>query len=85
MGYGDNCVYVFKGVVVDLIIYDWEDDKFLEIFYVVIVIYEMYVGGFICNFNFGVVFKKWGIFVGLVEKIFYFKELGIIAVELLFV
>lgn len=45
-------------MVVDLIIYDWEDDKFLEIFYVKIVIYEMYVGGFICYFNFGVVFEK---------------------------
>lgn len=72
-------------MVVDISVYDWEDDYVFCMFYVVSIIYEFYVGGFICNFNLGLSENKWGIYVGLIEKIFYFKELGIIVVELLLV
>ncbi|NEN89173.1 MAG: glycogen debranching protein GlgX [Okeania sp. SIO3H1] len=82
-GYGENCAYALKGVVVDPTAYDWEDDIPLNIPYASTVIYEMHVGGFTRNPNSGVSPKKRGTFAGLIEKIPYLKELGVTAVELL--
>lgn len=49
------------------------------------VIYEMYVWGFIKDFFFGVKENYWGIFVGIFSKIFYLQELGVNIIELMLI
>jgi isoamylase len=48
-----------------------------------IVIYELHVKGFTARANSGVTKEKRGMFLGLIEKIPYLKELGVTVVELL--
>jgi len=80
---GDNCAKALKAVVVDPTVYDWEEDKPLEIPYSETVIYELHVGGFTRNPNSGLPPAKRGTYAGLIEKIPYLKDLGITAVELM--
>jgi len=47
------------------------------------IIYELHVKGFTANINSGVTPAKRGTFAGLIEKIPYFKELGVTIIELL--
>ena len=55
--------------------YDWEGDKPLEIPYSDVIAYSLHVRGFTKHKTSKV--KKKGTFTGIVEKIPYFKELGI--------
>jgi glycogen operon protein len=61
--------------------FDWQDDQPLNIPLKDSIIYEMHVRGFTCHPNSEV--AKPGTFAGVAEKIPYFKELGITAVELM--
>ncbi len=80
---GDNCDRSLRGVVVDPLAYDWEDDAHPRIPYASSVIYEMHVGGFTRNANSGVAPEKRGTYAGIIDKIPYLKDLGITAIELL--
>ncbi len=55
--------------------YDWEGDKTLQIPYHEVIAYNLHIKGFTKNKYSKV--KKKGTFAGVVEKIPYFKELGI--------
>lgn len=55
--------------------YEWEGDKLLKIPYEDVVAYSLHVRGFSMDIHSGVTAK--GTFEGVVEKIPYFKELGI--------
>jgi glycogen operon protein len=61
--------------------FDWEGDRPLNIPLEDSIIYEMHVRGFTCHTSSGA--KSPGTFAGVIEKIPYFKELGITAVELM--
>ena len=78
---GDNIKTSLRGVVIDQNEFDWEDDKAPGTPMKDSVIYEINVRGFTQSDNSGV--KNPGTFKGIIEKIPYFKELGITAVELL--
>jgi len=80
---GDNCAQAMRAVVVDPEDYDWGDDVPIRTPPTQSVIYEMHVGGLTRNPNSGVAAEKRGTFAGVVEKIPYFKSLGITAVELM--
>ena len=80
---GDNCDRALRGVVVDYLGYDWENDAPLRLPYSKTVIYELHVGSFTRHPNSGVSPEKRGTYAGLIEKIPYLKELGITAVELM--
>ena len=80
---GDNCAVAMKSVVVDPHDYDWEGDEPLQLSYTHTVIYELHVRGFTIDPASGVTAAKRGTYAGLVEKIPYFKELGITSIELL--
>lgn len=85
MAPGDNCAQALRGVVVDTnpYHYDWEGDRPLRTPYAASIIYELHVGGFTKHPNSGLAPDKRGTFAGLIEKIPYFQDLGITAVELL--
>jgi isoamylase len=82
-GPGSPSVPAMKGVVADLSVYQWEDDKHPGRSYAKTIIYEMHVGGFTKNHNSGVPAEKRGTFAGLVDKVPYLVDLGITAVELM--
>ena len=83
IGAGDNAADAFKSVVVDPTAYDWEGDAPLARPYVDAVVYELHVGGFTRNPNSGVAAAKRGTYAGLIEKIPYLQELGVMTVELM--
>lgn len=78
---GDNAATAMKSVVIDPRAYDWEDDRPLNRPSSRTIIYEMHVRGFTCHPSSGVSEKKRGTFAGLVEKIAYLKELGVVGKE----
>ena len=78
---GDNLGTSLRGVVVAQSRYDWEGDRPLARPLADSVIYEVHVRGFTQSRSSGV--SQPGTFRGLIEKIPYFKELGITAVELM--
>ncbi len=80
---GDNAAVAMKSVVVDPGAYDWEGDSPLRRPSARTVIYEMHLKGFTRHPNSGVSEKTRGTYAGLIEKIPYFQDLGITAVELL--
>src|SRR5262249_45056735 len=80
---GDNTAVAMKSVVVDPRAYDWERDTPLKRPLSRTAVYEMHVRGFTRHPSSGVGEKTRGIYLGLVEKIPYLRELGITAVELL--
>jgi isoamylase len=80
---GDNTATAMKGVVIDPVAYDWEEDVPLRTPSSRTIIYEMHLRGFTRHFSSGVTEQKRGTYAGLVEKIPYLKALGITAVELL--
>jgi len=80
---GDNCATAMKSVVVDVDAYDWEGDAPLKQPSTRTIVYEMHVRGFTRHPSSGVAEKTRGTYAGLIEKIPYFQELGITAVELL--
>ena len=80
---GDNASTAMKSVVVDPHAYDWEGDRPLHHPSSQTIIYEMHVGGFTRHPNSGISEKTRGTYAGLIEKIPYFQQLGISAVELL--
>jgi isoamylase len=80
---GDNAAYALKSVVVDPTIYDWEGDTPLRRPFVDAVIYELHVGGFTRHPNSGIDPTKRGTYAGLIEKIPYLQDLGLLAVELM--
>ncbi|MEO1257776.1 MAG: glycogen debranching protein GlgX [Bacteroidota bacterium] len=80
---GDNCAQAMKSVAIDNTIYDWEDDRPLNLSFAHSIIYELHVGGFTKNPNSGVAADLRGTYKGLIEKIPYLKSLGITTVELM--
>jgi isoamylase len=82
-GLDDTTAIAMKSVVVDLGLYDWEDDQNPNHPFSRTVIYELHVRGFTKHPSSGIAPDRRGTYAGLVEKIPYLKELGITAVELL--
>jgi isoamylase len=80
---GDNAALALRSVVVDPSSYDWEGDAPLGRPIAKTIIYEMHVGGFTRHPSSGVALAKRGTHAGLIDKIPYLRDLGIIAVELL--
>ncbi|QDT75589.1 glycogen debranching protein GlgX [Lacipirellula limnantheis] len=80
---GDNAASALKSVVVDPAAYDWEGDHSLQRPYVDSVIYEMHVAGFTKHPTSGVAVAKRGTYAGLIEKIPYLQQLGVMTVELM--
>jgi isoamylase len=80
---GDSAAAALKGVVVDPAAYDWEGDQPLERPYVDSAIYELHVAGFTKNPNSGVAAARRGTYAGLIEKIPYLQQLGVMTVELM--
>jgi len=80
---GDNTGTAMKSVVVDVSLYDWEDDAPLQRPSSQTIVYEMHLRGFTRHPSSGVPEKTRGTFAGLIEKIPYLRRLGITAVELL--
>ncbi len=80
---GNNGASAMKSVVVDPGAYDWEGDVPLSRSSARTIIYEMHVRGFTRHPSSGVGEKTRGTYAGLIEKIPYFQQLGITAVELL--
>ena len=80
---GDNARTALKGVVVDTLRYDWENDAPPRTPFARSVIYELHVGGFTRDPSSGVAVARRGTFAGVVDKIPYLKALGVTAVELL--
>jgi isoamylase len=80
---GDNSAHALKSVVVDPAAYDWEGDTPLRRPFVDAVIYEMHVGGFTRHPSSGVDPTKRGTYAGLIEKIPYLQDLGLLTVELM--
>lgn len=78
-----NTSTAMKNMVVDLLSYDWENDRPLRTPSMQTIIYEMHVAGFTRHPNSGVAETKRGTYAGLIEKIPYLRQLGITAVELL--
>ncbi len=70
-----RCSYLSSGQ------YDWEDDRLPMIPYEDSVIYKVHVRGYTMHKNSKV--KKKGTFAGLKEKIPYFRELGVTALEVM--
>jgi len=80
---GDNCAKALRGVVVDPTDYDWEGDQPINRDYTETIIYEIHVRGLTRHPSSGLPEEKKGTYAGVIEKIPYFQELGITAVELL--
>jgi isoamylase len=80
---GDNTASALKSVVIDPAAYDWEGDTPIRRPFVDAVIYEMHVGGFTRHPGSGVDPGKRGTYAGLIEKIPYLQDLGILTVELM--
>jgi glycogen operon protein len=80
---GDNTAYAVKSVVVDPAEYDWEGDMPIRRPFVDAVIYEMHIGGFTRHSSSGIDPSRRGTYAGLIEKIPYLQDLGILAVELM--
>jgi glycogen operon protein len=80
---GDNAATAMKSVVVDSGAYDWEGDARLCRPAARTIIYEMHVRGFTRHPSSGVCEITRGTYAGLIEKIPYFQQLGVTAVELL--
>jgi glycogen operon protein len=80
---GDNAAVAMKSVVIEPSGYDWEGDAPLCRPWARTIIYEMHLRGFTRNANSGVGEKTRGTYAGLIERIPYFQELGITAIELL--
>ena len=77
----DNLATSMRGIVLDTSVYDWEGDQQLKRPLTDSIIYEMHAGGFTKSPSSQVAHP--GTFAGVVEKIPYFQELGVTAVELL--
>ncbi len=82
-GWGDerSCLGSEPCCLVHENVYDWEDDRPLKIPLQDSIIYELHVRGFTRHPSSGV--TRPGTFKGITEKIDYFKELGITAIELM--
>ncbi len=76
----DNAPYVAKGIVA-VRDFDWQDDRLPAHPWSRTIIYETHVRGLTIHPSSGVRYP--GTYRGLIEKIPYFKELGITAIELL--
>ncbi len=72
-----------KSIIVDPGSYDWEGDMPLRRPFVETIIYELHVRGFTRHPSSSVALYKAGTYAGLIQKIPYLADLGIIAVELL--
>jgi len=83
IGPGDNTGCAMKSVVVNPAQYDWEGDTPIQRPFVDAIIYEMHAAGFTRNPNSGVAPAKRGTYAGLIEKIPYLQDLGILTVELM--
>jgi len=80
---GDNTATAMKCGVVDLSGYNWEEDRPLHHPSSKTIIYEMHVRGFTQHPSSGLAENLRGTYAGLAQKIPYWKDLGITAVELL--
>ena len=80
---GDNAAQALKCAVIDTRLYDWEGDAPLKRPFADALIYEMHVAGFTRNPNSGLPVHLRGTYAGLIAKIPYLKELGILTVELM--
>jgi isoamylase len=72
-----------KSVVVDCSDYDWEGDKLLYRPFAQTIIYELHVRGFTRHESADIAESKRGTYAGIIEKIPYFLDLGITALELM--
>ena len=81
--HASNTAAAMKSIVADPGSYDWEGDLPLQRPFVETVIYELHVRGFTRHPSSGVAPEKAGTYAGLIEKIPYFADLGITAVELM--
>ena len=77
----DNMSSTVKSVVIDDYLFDWTDDKLLRYTLEDCIIYEMHVRGFTVDPSSQVQNK--GTYRGIIEKIPYFKELGVTTLELM--
>jgi glycogen operon protein len=80
---GDNAAFAMKAVVVDPASYDWEGDAPIHRPLAEDITYEMHVGGFTRHPSSGVGAARRGTYAGLIEKIPYLTDLGVLSVELL--
>ena len=80
-GSGDNLHHCVRGIVVGDDFFDWGDDQLPHIPKERSVIYELHVKGITRHPSSGVEYP--GTFAGLTEKLPYFKELGVTALELM--
>ena len=80
---GDNTAAAMKSMVTNPGAYDWEGDLPLRRPWARTIIYEMHVRGFTAHPSSGLWESQRGTYAGLVQKIPYFQQLGITAVELL--
>ncbi len=80
---GDNLASAMRSVVADPAAYDWEGDEPIQRQFVDALIYEMHVAGFTRNPNSGIAPGRRGTYAGLIEKIPYLQDLGIMIVELM--
>ena len=76
----DNAAWSPKSLLTDYR-FDWDGDRPLKVAWADTIIYETHVRGLTIHPSSGV--KRPGTFLGVIEKIPYFKELGITAVELM--
>lgn len=81
--HGGKAAAALKSVVADPAAYDWEGDLPLRLPSARTVIYEMHVCGFTRHPSSGVADSVRDTYAGVIEKIPYLQELGIMAVELL--
>jgi pullulanase/glycogen debranching enzyme len=75
---GENTATGMKSVVVDPRAYDWEKDMPLNRPWSKTIIYEMHVRGFTRHPSSNIPEEKRGTFAGLIEKIPYLQQLGMI-------
>jgi isoamylase len=77
----NDAAYTPKGIVIDDGEFDWRGDKPLDYHLKNTIIYETHVRGLTMNSNSGVGHP--GTYRGVIEKIPYFKELGVTSLEFL--
>ena len=75
--------HCLKGVVTRRDYFDFKSHPRPKHLWNKTIIYELHVGGFTKNTNSNISESKKGTFIGLIEKIPYFKSLGITSIELL--
>ena len=82
-GQGKPICPSMKSVVADCSTYNWEGDKHIRRPFSQTIIYELHVRGFTRHESADIGESKMGTYAGVIEKIPYFLDLGITALELM--